>query len=109
MRTQILLAAPICERNLTTIVNEQIEELANNRTEALVRAKLEAEAAAATSLREEADRLLSEHRDRTTQLLEEMQVRQRLCSALSHQCDHRCQGHANIVRLREPTKTPVGL
>lgn len=51
-----------------------MEELANDRTEALGRANLEAEAAAAASLREEADRLLEEHRDRTAQLLEEMKV-----------------------------------
>lgn len=57
-----------------TIANEQIEELANDRKDALGRANLEAEAATATSLREEANRLLSQHRDRTAQLLEEMQV-----------------------------------
>lgn len=56
-------------------MDEQIEELANDRAEALGRAKLEAEAAEATSLREEADRLLSEHRDRTAQLLEDMQAK----------------------------------
>lgn len=56
-------------------MNEEMEELANDRIEALGRANLEAEAAAAASMREEADRLLAEHRERTAQLQEEMKVR----------------------------------
>lgn len=48
--------------------------MANDRIEAIGRANLEAEAAAAASMREEADRLLEEHRDRTAQLQEEMKV-----------------------------------
>lgn len=51
-----------------------MEELANDRIEAIGRANLEAEASLAASMREEADRLLEEHRDRTAQLQEETKV-----------------------------------
>lgn len=53
-----------------------MEEMTNDRVEAIGRANIEADAAAAASMREEADRLLEEHRDRTAQLPEEMKVRQ---------------------------------
>lgn len=52
-----------------------MDEMANDRIEAIGRANMEAEAAAAASMREEADRLLEEHRDRTAQLQEELKVR----------------------------------
>jgi len=58
-----------------TNVNEKIAELADDRLEAIGRANMEAEAVAAASIREEADRLLQEHRDRTAKLQEEMKVR----------------------------------
>lgn len=52
-----------------------MEEIANERVEAIGRANLEAEAATVASMREEADRLLEEHRNRAAQLQEEMKVR----------------------------------
>lgn len=68
-----------------TATNEKMEELANDRIEALGRANLEAEAAAKTSMRQEVDRLLADHRDRTAQLQEEMKVR--LSLTLNHAQD----------------------
>lgn len=53
----------------------KMEELANDRLEAIGQANLEAEAAGAKSLREEADRLVTEHRERTAELQEAMEVR----------------------------------
>lgn len=52
-----------------------MEDLANDRIEVIGRANMEAEAASVASMREEANRLLEEHRDRTAQLQEEMKVR----------------------------------
>lgn len=52
--------------------------MANDRVEAIGRANMEADAAAAASMREEANRLLEEHRDRTAQLQEEMKVWQKI-------------------------------
>lgn len=59
-----------------TTTKRKMEDLRNDRVEAIGRANLEAEAAGAGSLREEADRLLAEHRNRTVQLQEAMKVPQ---------------------------------
>lgn len=59
----------------------KIEGLAADRLEAIGRANKEAEAAAVganiRSMREEADRLLAEHRDRTEELREAIKVGQK--------------------------------
>lgn len=55
---------------------QKMEDLRNDRVEAIGRTNLEAEAAGTDSLREEADRLLAEHRNRMAQLQEAMKVPQ---------------------------------
>lgn len=62
----------------------KMEELANERLEAIKQANLEAEAAGATSLREEADRLVTEHRERMAELQEGMEVRKNACGAAKY-------------------------
>ena len=65
-----------------------MEEMASERIEAIGRANVEADAAAAASMCKEADRLLAEHRDRTAQLQEEMNVRQIMVDIAA--CDGFC-------------------
>lgn len=67
-------------------------ELAEDRLEAIGRANMEAEAAVAASIREEADRLLQEHRDRTAQLQEEMKVRGNGNAGANANAGYRCCG-----------------
>lgn len=59
----------------------KVEELANDRIDAIGRADLEAKAGESSSLREEADRLLAEHRDRMAELQEAMEVRLFSCDS----------------------------
>eukprot|EP00752_Nemacystus_decipiens_P010330 g9202.t1 len=83
-----------------------MEEMANDRIEAVGRANLEAEAAAAAaaaSMREEANRLLEEHRDRNAQLQEEMKAdAQRQKSSLQKRLAARRQAADAIIAAARP-------
>ncbi|CAM9892070.1 unnamed protein product, partial [Ectocarpus sp. 13 AM-2016] len=84
-------------------IEELMEDLRNDRVEALGRANLEAEAAGTDSLRKEADRLLAEHRNRMAQLQEAMKVdAQRQKTNLQKRLAARRKGTDAVVAAAQP-------